>query len=137
MAVVDDWYRNPDTDKASVGKGVKKAWRVVGGIIWLGLIMAFFDTIGKAARTANEKAKDTKNPIIILGSLIFRFIAWIMKWIAEVLTYFALPALVIERLRFGAAVKRSYKLVTKNLVDVLIANTLVGGIYGFFFVGLL
>ncbi|MHA1840001.1 MAG: hypothetical protein ACTSVM_01860 [Candidatus Ranarchaeia archaeon] len=137
VAIVDDWYRNPEADRASVAKGVKKAWRVVGGIVWLGLIMAFFDTVGRAARSASAKAKQTKNPVIIFGALIFRFIAWLMKWLAQILTYFALPAMVIERYRFGAAVKRSYKLLTENLVDVLIANTWVGGVYAFFFGGLL
>ncbi len=137
VAIVDDWYRNPDADKANVWTGIKDAWHVVGGIVWLGLIMAFFDTVGRAARSAHEKAQGTKNPLIIIGALIFRFMAWIMKAVADILTYFALPAMVVEKYRFGAAVKRSYKLLTKNFVDVLIANTWVGGVYGLFFFGLL
>jgi hypothetical protein len=132
VAVIDDWYTNPDADKANAFRGLRRAFWHSGALVKLGFIMGLLDTVGKYAMNAEKQARQSKNPIYIISMIFVRFVAWLVKGLAAFVTFFTVPAIMIENKKFIPAVKRSYRLVVNNLVDVILAQAGVGLVYGFF-----
>ncbi|MHA1917220.1 MAG: hypothetical protein ACTSUV_02775 [Candidatus Ranarchaeia archaeon] len=132
VAIIDDWYSHPEADKANALRGLKRAVWHSGALVKLGFIMGLLDTVGKYAMNAEKQAKKTKNPIYWISMVFVRIIAWIVKGLAAFVTFFTVPAIIIDNKKFIPAVKRSYKLVVNNMVDVILAQAGVGLVYGFF-----
>jgi len=131
VAIVDDWYRSPAEDQAWLSKGTKRVLKFANPIIKLGFIMALLDTVARYARgVSTERAG--KNPLLIIGIIFFRIASALAYGLARFVTFFALPAMIIESKKFKEAVKRSWNLITKHFIDVIIYMSGVGGVYAFF-----
>jgi len=95
VAIVDDWYRSPSKDQAWLAKGTKRVLKSVNPIIKLGFVMALLDTVARYARNIRmEQAK--KNPVLIVALIFFKIASALAYGLAQFVTFFALPAMIIE-----------------------------------------
>ncbi|MHA1581180.1 MAG: glycerophosphoryl diester phosphodiesterase membrane domain-containing protein [Candidatus Baldrarchaeia archaeon] len=131
VAIVDDWYKSPSKDQAWLAKGTKRVLKSVNPIIKLGFVMALLDTVARYARNIRmEQAK--KNPVLIVALIFFKIASALAYGLAQFVTFFALPAMIIEGKGFKDSVKRSWDLIKKHFVDIIIYASGVGGVYMFF-----
>jgi len=131
VAIVDDWYRSPSKDQAWLAKGTKRVLKSVNPIIKLGFVMALLDTVARYARNIRmEQAK--KNPVLIVALIFFKIASALAYGLAQFVTFFALPAMIIEGKGFKDSVKRSWDLIKKHFIDIIIYASGVGGVYMFF-----
>ncbi len=132
VGIINDWYRNPGIDKANLRKGFSRAMNSASSIIKFSFVMALLATIARAAGRMKPR-KEAGAPEII-GIAIAKFISALAYGLAEFITYFTLPAIVVEGLGFKDGIKRSYTLVRKYWVDVLVASLGIGTVYGVFMI---
>ena len=131
VAIVDDWYRSPSKDQAWLAKGTKRVLKSVNPIVKLGFVMALLDTVARYARNIRmEQAK--KNPVLIVALIFFKIASALAYGLAQFVTFFALPAMIIEGRGFKDSIKRSWDLIKKHFIDVIIYASGVGGVYMFF-----
>nr|MDO8043408.1 glycerophosphoryl diester phosphodiesterase membrane domain-containing protein [Candidatus Baldrarchaeota archaeon] len=131
VAIVDDWYRSPSKDQAWLAKGTKRVLKSVNPIIKLGFVMALLDTVARYARNIRmEQAK--KNPVLIVALIFFKIASALAYGLAQFVTFFALPAMIIEGKGFKDSIKRSWDLIKKHFIDVIIYASGVGVVYMFF-----
>ncbi|MHA1860138.1 MAG: hypothetical protein ACTSVF_03445 [Candidatus Asgardarchaeia archaeon] len=131
VAIIHDWYRNPSRDVAYASKGLRKAFKYSGPIVKLGFLMAILSTIARFARRLEVSARsERRNPLVVIGAIALSMISRIAYGLAQFITFFAVPAMIIEGYDFKNAIKRSYKVIWDNFIDVVIANSYVGLVYG-------
>ena len=131
VAIADDWYRSPSEDQAWLAKGTKRVLKSVNPIIKLGFIMALLDTVARYARNIRmEQAK--KNPVLIVALIFFKIASALAYGLARFVTFFALPAMVIEGKGFKDAIRRSWDLIREHFIDIIIYASGVGSVYMFF-----
>jgi len=131
VAIVDDWYRSPSEDQAWLARGTKRVLRFVNPIVKLGFVMALLDTVARYARNIRiERVK--KNPVLIVALIFFKIASALAYGLAQFVTFFALPAMIIEGKGFKDSIKRSWDLIKKHFIDVIIYASGVGGVYMFF-----
>ena len=131
VAIVDDWYRSPSKDQAWLAKGTKRVLKSVNPIIKLGFVMALLDTLARYAR--NIRMEQTKkNPVLIVALIFFKIASALAYGLAQFVTFFALPAMIIEGKGFKDSIKRSWDLIKKHFIDVIIYASGVGVVYMFF-----
>jgi len=137
IGIIDDWYRNPTADKANLKKGFARVSRVAGPVILFGFVMALLSTL---ARTAKKRAASTRrggNPLEVVGALFLWLVTALAYGLVQFITYFTLPAMVVDGKGFKDSIKRSYSLVWRQWVDVVIAYLGIESTYGFFMVAML
>ncbi|MCD6164722.1 MAG: glycerophosphoryl diester phosphodiesterase membrane domain-containing protein [Candidatus Odinarchaeota archaeon] len=131
VAIVDDWYRSPSKDQAWLAKGTKRVLGFVNPIVKLGFVMALLDTVARYARNIRmEQAK--KNPVLIVALIFFKIASALAYGLAQFVTFFALPAMIIEGKGFKDSIKRSWDLIKKHFIDIIIYASGVGVVYMFF-----
>jgi len=131
VAIVDDWYRSPSKDQAWLAKGTKRVLKSVNPIIKLGFVMALLDTVARYARNIRmEQAK--KNPVLIVALIFFKIASALAYGLAQFVTFFALPAMIIEGKGFKDSIKRSWDLIKNHFIDIIIYVSGVSGVYMFF-----
>jgi len=131
VAIVDDWYRSPSEDQAWLAKGTKRVLGFVNPIVKLGFVMALLDTVARYARNIRmEQAK--KNPVLIVALIFFKIASALAYGLAQFVTFFALPAMIIEGKGFKDSIKRSWDLIKKHFIDIIIYASGVGVVYMFF-----
>ncbi|MHA1505635.1 MAG: hypothetical protein ACTSR0_00355 [Candidatus Asgardarchaeia archaeon] len=131
VAIIHDWYRNPSRDVAYTSKGLRKAFKYSGPIVKLGFLMAVLNTIARFARRLEVSARsERRNPFVVIGAIALSMISQIAYGLAHFITFFAVPAIIIEGYDFKNAIKRSYRVIWNNFIDVVIANSYVGLVYG-------
>lgn len=133
IGIVNDWYRNPTEDRASLGKGFAAARRMIGPILQFAFVMALLSTV---ARTARNKAETSSGPSGIAAAIL-ALVSAIAQGIVQFITYFALPAMVIEGTGFRDSVKSSYSLVWRRWIDVVLAYMGIDGTYTLFMIAML
>ena len=131
VAIVDDWFRSPSKDQAWLAKGAKHALKSINPIIKLGFVMAFLDTVARYARNIRMK-QAKKNPVLIVALIFFKIASALAYGLAQFVTFFTLPAMIIEGKGFKDAIRRSWNLIKKHFIDVIIYVSGVGGVYMFF-----
>jgi len=129
IGIIDDWYRNPTMDKANLKNGFAKVRRVIRPVIQLAFVMA-------VARTARNRAESEEGNRGI-GAILFYVVSVIAYGLVQFVTYFTLPAMVIEGTGFKDSVKRSYTLVWRHCIDVILAFMGIDGTYALFMVAML
>ncbi len=120
IQIIHDWYRNPGKDVADLRKGVIAALDRSGPILILSFVMAILVALRRTIRAEGERKGF--NIFTLIGSIITS----IAQGILEFVTYFTLPAIMIEKLGFKDGVKRSARLVWKHFIDVILAGSGVG-----------
>jgi hypothetical protein len=131
ISIVDDWYRNPTVDNASLGTGFSKVRRALTPIIQFGFVMALLDTIARTARRKEEEGGWG------IGGILVYLVSALAYGIGQFATYFTLPAMIIEGKGLREGIKRSYTIVWRNWVDVLLAHMGLGTTYTLFMVAML
>jgi len=138
IGIIDDWYRNPTVDKANLMKGFVRVWRVVGPIIKFSFVMALLSTV---ARTVRKKAEEQRTRgeggLGLIGLMFLGLVTAIAYGLVQFITYFTLPAMVIEGKGFKDSVQRSYTLMWRHWVDVLLAYFGIESAYALFMVAML
>ena len=130
IGIINDWYRNPGIDRANLRKGFSRAINSASSIIKFSFVMALLATIARTAR--RMKPREKASILAIIGIAIAKIVSALAYGLAEFITYFTLPAIVIEGFGFKDGIKRSYSLIREYWVDVLVAFLGIGTVYGVF-----
>ncbi|MHA1664264.1 MAG: hypothetical protein ACTSVW_00305 [Candidatus Njordarchaeales archaeon] len=112
IGIIHDWYRSPEVDVASFGRGLKRALDVKGGIATFALLMATLRLLTEQAKKGREKS--------FIGALI-AFIAGVAYELVRFLTYYTLPAMVIRKTNFTEGIKDSMNKLKDLFVETLIS----------------
>lgn len=122
-----EWYRKRDPDFKFCRKNVAGKF---GPILTFGIVTALVQWIQSMLRNAASRSQQKGNVAGIVLAILARMLAAVMGIIFKYLTYFTLPAIVIEGHGFKDGVKRSFNLLKKYYMDVLIRETGVQRAFG-------
>ncbi|NPE07132.1 MAG: hypothetical protein GNW80_02525 [Asgard group archaeon] len=122
-----EWYRKRDPDFKFCRKNVAGKF---GPILTFGIVTALVQWIQSMLRNAASRSQQKGNVAGIVLAVLARMLAAVMGIIFKYLTYFTLPAIVIEGHGFKDGVKRSFNLLKKYYMDVLIRETGVSRAFG-------
>jgi len=122
-----EWYRKRDPDMKFCLKNVLGK---AGPILTFGVVTALVQWIQRMLRNAASRSQQKGNIAGIVLAILARILASLMGIIFKYLTYFTLPAIVIEGHGFKDGVKRSFNLLKKYYMDVLIRETGVSRAFG-------
>ncbi|NHJ88067.1 MAG: CTL/SLC44 family protein [Asgard group archaeon] len=113
-----EWYRKRDPDMKFCVKNVSGKF---GPIFTFGVVSALVRWLQNMLRNSAASAKGNAAGIIL--AILARAIAAIIGFVFKYLTYFTLPAIVIEGTKFKDGVSRSFSLLKRYYMDVLIRET--------------
>ncbi len=116
-----EWYRKRDPDMKFCRKNVAGNF---GAIFTFGIVTALVNWIQRMLRNAAANAK-SKGGVIL--AVFARMASAILGFVFKYLTYFTLPVIAIEGTKFKDGVKRSFSLLQRYYMDVLIRETGVKG----------
>jgi len=122
-----EWYRKRDPDMKFC---IKNVLGRAGPILTFGIVTALVNWIQRMLRDAASRSSQKGNPAGIILAILAKTLAAIIGVIFKYLTYFTLPAIVIEGLGFKDGVKRSFDLLKRYYMDVLIRETGVSRAFG-------
>ncbi|MEA2070438.1 MAG: DUF6159 family protein [Asgard group archaeon] len=112
-----EWYRKRDPDMPFCLKNVRGNF---GGIFAFGVATAVVSWVQQLLRNAASRSSREGNIVGIILAILARILASIMGFIYKYLTYFTLPAIVVEGREFKDGVKRSFDLIKRYYMDVLV-----------------
>jgi hypothetical protein len=115
-----EWYRRRDPDMKFCLKNVAGKF---GPIITFGIVTALISWLQQMLRNAASSAQSKGNIAGIILAILARAVAAIIGFIYKYLTYFTLPAIVVEGHNFKGGVERSMKLLRRYYMDVLVRET--------------
>ncbi|NHJ47385.1 MAG: hypothetical protein FK733_06305 [Asgard group archaeon] len=113
-----EWYRKRDPDLKFCRKNVAGVFRP---ILTFGIVTAIVRWMQNMLRNAASNTKGNAAGVIL--AILARVVASVIGFIFKYLTYFTLPAIVVEGKNFKDGVKRSFDLLKKYYMDVLIRET--------------
>ncbi len=122
VSIAHTWYRNQDPNLAGASHEVRG---VMGTIIRFAAVRT---AVSVAQSTAQSGGQRQGGVFAILGAIASRIIGAVFYF----LTYFTLPAIIIEKRGLVASVKRSARLTWQWLVDVYISETGVSSVFSLF-----
>jgi hypothetical protein len=105
--------------------------QALGPVVQFGFIMALLSTIARRSRQSSEEGRGG------VGGIIVAFLSSIAYGFMEFVTYFTLPAMIIEDKGFREGIKRSYSLIWRNWIDVLLSFMGLGTTYTLFMAAML
>lgn len=114
-----EWYRKRDPDMKFCLRNVAGNF---GAIFLFGIATAFVSWLQSVLRNAAASSKGQNIGGIILA-ILARIVAAVLGFIWKYLTYFTLPAIVVEGRGFKDGVTRSFDLLKRYYMDVLIRET--------------
>lgn len=114
-----EWYRKRDPDMRFCVKNVAGSF---GPIFLFGVVTAIVSWLQQTLRAAAARTS-SKNLAGVIFAIFARILASLMGIIFKYLTYFTLPAIAVEGLKFKDGVSRSFNLLKKYYMDVLIRET--------------
>lgn len=115
-----EWYRKRDPDMKFCLKNVAGRF---GPIITFGIVTALVSWLQQMLRNAAASAQSKGNPAGMVLAILARMVAALIGIVYKYLTYFTLPAIVIEGHGFKDGVKRSMNLLKRYYMDVLVRET--------------
>ena len=113
-----EWYRKRDPDMKFCLRNVAGMF---GPIFIFGVVTAIVSWMQQMLR--NAAASSSKNAAGLILAILARIAAAVMGFVFKYLTYFTLPAIVVEGRKFKDGVVRSFDLLKKYYMDVLIRET--------------
>lgn len=132
ISMIDDWYRNPTMNEANLRKGFFRVRQVLVSVVQFGFVMAFLDTL---ARTA-KKGEGGEGIGGVFLSLLARVLAKLIG-LVQFITYFTLPAMILEGKGFKDSIMKSYTLIWRHSIDVLLTYLFFDTVCTFFISGML
>ncbi|MDO8056373.1 MAG: hypothetical protein Q6361_05880 [Candidatus Hermodarchaeota archaeon] len=122
VSIAHTWYRKEDP---VLRGGIREVNSVMGTIIRFAAVR----TAVSVAQSTIQRGSSRQGGIIaVIGAISSRIIGAIFR----LLTYFTLPAIIIDKMDLTDSIKRSARLVWKYLVDVYIKETGVNTVFSFF-----
>ena len=115
-----EWYRKRDPDMKFC---IKNVAGVFGPIFAFGVATAVVTWLQQMLRNAAASTNKQGNVAGIIFAILARIVASVMGFIFKYLTYFTLPAIAVEGKKFKDGVSRSFDLLKKYYMDVLIRET--------------
>ncbi len=115
-----EWYRKRDPDMKFC---VKNVAGVFGPILTFGIVTALVSWIQQMLRNSAARTSKQGNVAGVIFAILARMVASLMGIIFKYLTYFTLPAIAVEGRKFKDGVTRSFALLKKYYMDVLIRET--------------
>ena len=115
-----EWYRKRDPDMKFC---VKNVAGLFGPILTFGIVTALVTWIQQMLRNSAARTSKQGNVAGIIFAILARIVASLMGIIFKYLTYFTLPAITVEGKKFKDGVTRSFALLKKYYMDVLIRET--------------
>jgi len=115
-----EWYRKRDPDMKFC---VKNVAGVFGPILTFGIVTALVTWIQQMLRNSAARTSKQGNVAGVIFAILARMVASLMGIIFKYLTYFTLPAIAVEGRKFKDGVTRSFALLKKYYMDVLIRET--------------
>ncbi len=115
-----EWYRKRDPDMKFCVRNVAGQF---GPIFAFGAITAIISWLQQMLRNAAASSQAKGNYVGLILAILARAIAAIIGFVFKYLTYFTLPAITVEGLTFKKGVTRSFNLLKKYYMDVLIRET--------------
>ncbi len=112
-----EWYRKRDPDMKFCRKNVAGNF---GPIFAFGVTTALVSWLQRMLRNAAANAR-TKGAAIL--AILARIVASLLGIIFKYLTYFTLPAIVVEGRKFKDGITRSFNLLKRYYMDVIIRET--------------
>ncbi|HUT81207.1 MAG TPA: DUF6159 family protein [Candidatus Bathyarchaeia archaeon] len=119
-----EWYRKRDPDMKFCRKNVAGNF---GAIFTFGIVTALVNWVQRLLRNAAANAS-TKGAVIL--AVFVRMASALLGFVYKYLTYFTLPAITVEGTKFKEGVSRSFSLLKRYYMDVLIRETGVQGAMG-------
>jgi hypothetical protein len=113
-----EWYRKRDPDLKFCRKNVAGNF---GAIFTFGVVTAVVSWIQQMLRNAASSTKGNAAGAIL--AILARLVSSVIGFIFKYLTYFTLPAIVVEGKKFKDGVTRSFDLLKRYYMDVLIRET--------------
>lgn len=115
-----EWYRKRDPDMKFC---IRNVAGLFGPILMFGIVTALVTWIQQMLRNAAAKSSSQGNVAGVIIAILARLVARLMGFIFKYLTYFTLPAITVEGRKFKDGVTRSFALLKKYYMDVLIRET--------------
>jgi len=112
-----EWYRKRDPDMKFCRKNVAGNF---GPIFAFGAITAIVSWLQRMLRNAASSARG-KGAVVL--AILARLAASLLGAVFKYLTYFTLPAIVVEGRKFRDGVTRSFSLLKRYYMDVIIRET--------------
>lgn len=122
VSIAYTWYRNKDP----VLRGaISEVNSVIGTIIKFAGVRTAVAVLQRSVQRGSARQGGI---IALIGAIAARLIGAIFRF----LTYFTLPAIIIEKRDLSGSIKRSVHVTWQYLVDVYIAETGVSTVFSFF-----
>jgi len=115
-----EWYRKRDPDMKFCIKNVSGMF---GPIFTFGIATAVVSWLQRMLRGAAASSQQKGNIAGIILAILARIVASLLGIIFKYLTYFTLPAIAVEGRGFRDGVSRSFDLLKRYYMDVLIRET--------------
>ena len=115
-----EWYRKRDPDMKFC---VKNVAGMFGPIFAFGIATAVVTWLQRMLRNAAASSQQKGNVLGIVLAILARIAASMLGIIFKYLTYFTLPAITVEGRGFKDGVTRSFDLLKRYYMDVLIRET--------------
>lgn len=115
-----EWYRKRDPDMKFC---VRNVAGVFGPILAFGITTALVTWVQRMLRNSAARTSKQGNVAGIIFAILARIVASLMGIIFKYLTYFTLPVIAVEGRKFKDGVTRSFALLKKYYMDVLIRET--------------
>lgn len=115
-----EWYRKRDPDMKFC---IKNVAGMFGPIFAFGIATAVVSWLQRMLRSAAASSQQKGNIAGIILAILARVVASLLGIIFKYLTYFTLPAIAVEGRGFKDGVSRSFDLLKRYYMDVLIRET--------------
>jgi hypothetical protein len=122
VSIAHTWYR---TENPNLHDARSEVGSVLGTVLAFAALRTLVATLQSAAQRGGRKAGGLW---AIIGAIASAIIGAVFRFI----TYFTLPAIIIEKRGLKDSIKRSAHTTWKYLVDVYIAETGVSTVFSFF-----
>jgi hypothetical protein len=115
-----EWYRKRDPNMRFCIKNVAGNF---GPIFLFGVTTAIVSWLQQVLRNAAARSRRQGNIAGLVLAILARIVASLLGIIFKYLTYFTLPAIVVEGRKFKEGIERSADLLKRYFMDVLIRET--------------
>lgn len=107
---------------ATVGDGLRVAMSRLGKIFVFALISA---TVGVIARSITQSGRSSNNIIV---SILAAVIGGLIQGAWNLMVFFALPVMIVEKVSVTASLKRSLEIFKQTWGEGFVGSTAIGGI---------
>jgi len=134
VGITHDWYRSPNVDVASFGRGLKRASKVQDGLAIYAFIVSVLKILVEIAKSQAKSQKERGGAGAVLAALAM-LIAYILDIALELFRFFSffiVPAMVIRETHFKDGFRESLSKLRDLFIEVIASEIGFGKVAGFF-----